>query len=52
MNIKKRDLVFFLLGLFSFLVIETIINWGEVKKDMRRGFNDATGQESVESTQE
>lgn len=41
MKITKRDLTFFLLGIFSLLVFDAIVNWKEVKKELIRGYNEA-----------
>ena len=38
-NITKREIVFFLLGLLTFLLIETIYNWSDSKKAFMNGWN-------------
>ena len=39
MKIKLRDLLFFVLGLFTLYAIETITNWDETKESIKKGSN-------------
>ena len=53
MKITKRDVVFFLLGIFTIFLIESIIDWEETKKSFKDGFNADKGNfEKVESKTE
>jgi hypothetical protein len=38
MNITKRDVKFFFLGVLSLFIIETILGWNDVVKDMKKGY--------------
>jgi len=40
-KITKRDILFFLLGMFTFLVFEIIYDWDNSVKSFYKGFNDA-----------
>lgn len=40
-NISKRDVKIFILGFFSFFVINLISDWEGHKEDFKRGWNDA-----------
>lgn len=48
MKITKRDVLFFFMGVFTLLIIETIFNWEEVKENAGEGFKDGYGIESLE----
>ncbi|MEB2781636.1 hypothetical protein U3A58_14660 [Algoriphagus sp. C2-6-M1] len=39
-RITKRDLVFFVLGLFAFFLFETIYDWEENVKAIKAGYED------------
>jgi hypothetical protein len=39
-NITKREIIAFILGLFSFIVLDTALNWEEAKEAMRKGYED------------
>lgn len=41
-KITKRDVFAFLLGVLALFLIETILNWKEVKADFLSGYNLAT----------
>jgi len=41
MKIKARDVKFFLLGIFTLFVIDTIMNWDEAKESFMRGYNES-----------
>ena len=38
MKIKGRDVLFFLLGIFTIFMIETIIDWDGTKESFKNGF--------------
>lgn len=38
MKISKRDIKFFFLGVLSLFIIETILGWNQVVKDMKQGY--------------
>ena len=42
MNISKRDVKVFLLGMLTFFLIESILNWKETKDSFLRGWNGGT----------
>lgn len=44
-NLTKRDILFFIAGMFLMLVIETIYDWDSAKEGFMKGFNDATGKQ-------
>jgi hypothetical protein len=39
LKISKRDISFFALGFFTLFLIETIIDWDNVKKEFMNGWN-------------
>ncbi len=39
MKISKREISFFALGFFTLFLIETIIDWDNVKKEFMNGWN-------------
>ncbi len=39
-KLSKRDIIFFLLGLFSMFLIDVIWNWDDHVADFKRGFKD------------
>ncbi|MDI3527624.1 MAG: hypothetical protein PWR03_1807 [Tenuifilum sp.] len=45
-NVNKREVLFFFLGVIIVIIIETLINWQECKKDFLKGWNDAKIEES------
>lgn len=44
-NLTKRDILFFLAGVFAMLLIETIYDWDSAKQSFMKGFNDAKGKQ-------
>jgi hypothetical protein len=38
MKISKQDVKFFFLGVLSLFIIETILGWNDVVKDMKKGY--------------
>ena len=49
MKIKKRDVAFFLLGILTIFIIDSIMNWEGVKKSFKDGYNEGRGNfENVE----
>lgn len=48
MKIKKRDVLFFLLGLLSFLVFDIVSNWDEAVTSFNKGYNAAREVGSVD----
>jgi len=48
MTIKKRDIGFFILGLFTFFVIETVMNWSEIKDNMIQSGEDEIEKIKIE----
>ena len=46
MKITKRDLGYFVLGFFTFFLIETIVDWEGTKKAFSDGWNSAHKIES------
>ena len=38
-KITKREIVFFIFGLLTFLIVETIYNWSDSKKALMNGWN-------------
>ncbi len=54
MKITKRDVTFFVLGLFTFFLIDVLTNWDESRanfsKGFSEGFNDAyNGKKKVDA---
>ena len=47
MRIKKRDVMFFIFGVLTFLIVDTIMNWDDAKESFKEGYNDARKIESV-----
>jgi hypothetical protein len=41
MKITGRDLRFFFLGLLTFFLIETIMDWEGTKESFKKGFNES-----------
>lgn len=39
MKITKRDISFFILGILTLFIVETILNWEEVKQDFWEGYH-------------
>lgn len=39
LNITKRDVKFFFLGVITVIIIDTLINWKESKRSFIDGFN-------------
>ncbi|SDC90935.1 hypothetical protein SAMN04488104_100927 [Algoriphagus faecimaris] len=39
-KITKREIIAFILGLFTFIVLDTALNWEEAKEAMRKGYED------------
>jgi hypothetical protein len=39
LNITNRDIKFFIAGVLTVIIINTIFNWKEVKRDFLDGFN-------------
>ncbi|WP_286941753.1 MULTISPECIES: hypothetical protein [unclassified Algoriphagus] len=37
-KITKREIIAFVLGLFTFLIIDTALNWEEAKAAIRKGY--------------
>ena len=48
MKITKGDIKFFVLGILTFLIVDTIMNWDDAKKSFQEGYNDTRGIESSE----
>jgi hypothetical protein len=49
MKITERDIAFFLLGIFTIFVIESVMDWEGTKKSFKNAFNDSKGNsEKVE----
>jgi hypothetical protein len=46
MKITKRDFGYFVLGLFTFFLIESIMDWEGTKKSFNNGWNSAHKIES------
>ena len=38
-NITKRDITFFFLGILAFIVLDAIYNWPDAKQDFMDGWN-------------
>jgi len=45
--ITKRDVLFFILGLFTMLTIEVITDWDAHVKAFKEGYNDVRETEAV-----
>ena len=43
-NLTKRDILFFVVGILSMLVIEALYDWEGTKQSFMKGFNDAPGK--------
>lgn len=43
MKITQRDVSFFILGFFTFFLIETIMDWEGTKESFEKGFKDDLG---------
>tara|TARA_R110001583_G_scaffold171794_1_gene325525 strand:- start:248 stop:385 length:138 start_codon:yes stop_codon:yes gene_type:complete len=41
MKITGRDVKFFFLGIFTLFIIDTVMNWEEVKENFNKGFNES-----------
>lgn len=37
-KITKREIIAFILGLFTFIIIDTALNWEEAKAAIRKGY--------------
>lgn len=46
-RITKRDILFFVLGLFTMFAIEVVTNWDAHKKAFKEGYNGARETEAV-----
>ena len=44
LNITKREIVFFFLGLVTMFIFEIIFDWKEVKSGFQDGYNDARNE--------
>ena len=51
MKITKRNVLYFFLGMFTMLLIESIIDWGNTKKDFLDGFYGRPYKSTTEQTQ-
>ncbi|WP_445749972.1 hypothetical protein [Polaribacter sp.] len=49
MKITKRDIAFFILGIFTIYIIESIIDWEGTKKSYIEGVKDANSIYKTES---
>lgn len=49
MNIRKRDIKFFVFGLLTAIVIDVVWNWNQSIQDFMRGFNDGPNNAKIES---
>ncbi len=52
MNITKRDVKFFIFGVLTVLIINTIMNWEDHKKSFKEGFNDGYNNTRIDSKTE
>ena len=43
MKITTRDLTFFILGILTLFIVESIMNWEESKKSFRESYHKARG---------
>ena len=43
-NITKRDIRFFFIGVITVIIIDSIINWEETKMDFLDGLNSARSE--------
>jgi hypothetical protein len=50
MKITKRNILFFFLGMLTWLAIESVYDWESTKKSFSEGFNAATGNSKIERT--
>ena len=46
MKISGRDIKIFMLGFFSFFIVESIYNWESSVKAFKRGFNQWSAEKS------
>ena len=47
MKITTRDIAFFMLGIFTIFIIETLVDWEGSKKSFKDGYYKARGIEAV-----
>ena len=47
MKITRRDLKFFLLGILTVFLLETVLNWEDTKKAFKDGFDAASNKTEV-----
>jgi hypothetical protein len=43
MKINTRDLTFFILGILTLFIVESIMNWEESKKSFKESYHKARG---------
>ena len=48
LKIKKRDVLFFVLGFLTFLIIELILNWDEAVEGFKEGYGDGLSSVKIE----
>ncbi len=48
LKITKRDVLFFVLGLLTFFIIELILNWGEAVEGFKEGYEDGLSSVRIE----
>jgi hypothetical protein len=46
LKITKRDILLFFIGVFTVIVIDTIVNWEENKADFKEGYDAAMEKHS------
>lgn len=47
MKITRRDIKFFLLGILTMFILETVFDWEGSKKSFMDGYNSATQKKDV-----
>ena len=44
LNITKREISFFFIGIFTMLIIETLTDWNSSKESFKKGWNATKGE--------
>lgn len=45
-KISKRDILFIILGIFIYILFESLINWDSTKAAFNKGYNQAKQEDS------
>ena len=45
LKITKRDVLFFFVGVFTVIIIDTVVNWEDSKEAFREGFEEGMNRD-------